>query len=89
MIKIYGLSLGEVDLPYLKKIKDRWSNTKWQFSYFGDRDFHYIDIVAQDYLNLTSDDYSKFLFRNDSSDEIRERIIQDNNIELYKLYKTK
>lgn len=34
-VLIYGLSIGEVDIPYLEKINDLFPNSKWAISYFN------------------------------------------------------
>ena len=34
-VLIYGLSIGEVDIPYLEKINDLFPNSEWTISYFN------------------------------------------------------
>lgn len=36
-VLIYGLSIGEVDIPYLEKINEMFPNSTWTISYFNDK----------------------------------------------------
>lgn len=36
-VLIYGLSIGEVDIPYLEKINKMFPNSTWTISYFNDK----------------------------------------------------
>lgn len=36
-VLIYGLSIGEVDIPYLEKINELFPDSKWIISYFNDQ----------------------------------------------------
>ncbi|MBU3130279.1 bacteriophage abortive infection AbiH family protein [Clostridium tagluense] len=82
-ISVYGLSLGEVDIPYLKQIRAKWPNAKWKFSYYSSVDQTRIVDVASELLNLNEDEYDIFHFFNSISNEIREEIVEVQNIVTY------
>ena len=82
-INVYGLSLGDVDIPYLKQIRLRWPNSKWRFSYYSSEDKSKIVNVATTILNLNEDEYETFDFSNSLSNKIRERITEIQNIITY------
>ncbi|MDK0813381.1 AbiH family protein [Clostridium perfringens] len=82
-INVYGLSLGEVDIPYLQQIRLRWPNSKWNFSYYYSEDEARIVDVATTLLNLNEDEYETFYFSNSLSNKIRDEIIKTQNIIMY------
>jgi hypothetical protein len=82
-INIYGLSLGEVDIPYLKQIRARWPNAKWKFSYYSPEDKTRIADVATNLLNLNKDEYATFHFSNMLSYKIKAEIIKVQSIVCY------
>lgn len=79
VINVYGLSLGEVDIPYLQFINEKWSYCKWKFSYYEDKDIEVIRNVA-DTLKLCDDQWSTFYFNNPNFKEIQEILVHNNNI---------
>lgn len=82
-INVYGLSLGEVDIPYLKQIRAKWPNSKWRFSYYSLEDENRITNIASKLLNLNEDEYETFHFLNSLSNNIRGEIIKIQNIVSY------
>lgn len=80
IIKVYGLSLGEVDIPYLLQLRHRFPEVKWEFSYYSDDDIVRIDMVAEDILKLGKARYEKFLLDNPEGNNIRMRIISEISI---------
>lgn len=82
-INVYGLSLGEVDIPYLEQIREKWPNAKWNFSYYSLEDEIRIVDAATRLLNLNEEEYGTFHFSNALSNRIREEIIKVQNIDSY------
>lgn len=82
-INVYGLSLGEVDIPYLKQIREKWPNSKWRFSYYSSEDENQITNVATKLLNLNEYEYETFHFFNSLHNNIRDEIIKAQNIVSY------
>ncbi len=80
-INLYGLSLGEVDIPYLLQIRKKWPNSKWRFSYYSDRDKVRVHEVAINYLKLKIDEFITFKFANADSLKILKKIIDAQGIE--------
>lgn len=79
-ICVYGLSLGDVDIPYLKRIKEQWNNIHWKFSYFSDKDKERIRDVAEGQMGLSVSQYSFFELRNEYFELIRDLIVKKQNI---------
>lgn len=86
-INIYGMSLSDIDYPYLEQIKTRWTNTKWRFSFFTTKDSDRIDAVAQN-LGISEKQYDKFEFKNDDSENIETEIVNNLRIVKYKQIET-
>jgi len=82
-ISVYGLSFGEVDIPYLKQIRQRWPKARWKFSYYSSKDEIQIADLATKLLNLNKDKYDIFHFSNLLSNKIREEIVKVQNIVSY------
>lgn len=82
-IRVLGMSLGEVDIPYLKQIRERWPDAKWEFAYHSPNGISRIEGVAEDVLSLNKDDYSIFRFSNAIAPEIQKKIIELQNISTY------
>ena len=78
-ICVYGLSLGKVDIPYLKAIKRKWPNCTWKFSYYAETDKDRIREVTQT-LSIPMEQYEIFEFKNLNSSEIECRIVEENHI---------
>lgn len=81
-INVYGLSLGEVDIPYLKQVRANWLDAKWRFSYYSSDDVARIKNVVSE-LNLNEEEYEIFNFSNPLSKKIRDEIIEIQNIIIY------
>lgn len=79
VINVYGLSLGEVDIPYLQFINEKWFCCKWKFSYYEDKDIEVIHNVA-DALKLRDDQWSTFYFNNTHFKDIQAILVHNNNI---------
>ena len=79
VINIYGLSLGEVDIPYLQFIKEKWPCCKWRFSYYEDKEIEVIHNVA-DVLKLCDDQWRTFYFNNPYFKDIQAVLVHNNNI---------
>lgn len=82
-IIVYGMSLGDVDIPYLKQIRDIWHDTKWRFSYFNTKDLERIKFVCKHSLRLRKDEYEIFKFGNPTYTKILDKIISIQGIEKY------
>jgi hypothetical protein len=82
-IYIYGLSLGEVDLPYLDKIRIKWPKAIWYFSYFSKNHIEGIEKIAENYLNLKKEQYNVFEFENKFCQNIEKLIVKKQCIKVY------
>lgn len=85
VIKVYGMSLGEVDIPYLKQIRDRWPNANWEFSYYTDEDETRANEVAENILSINKDKYSVYRLNNILAKEIQSEIVESQNIITYQI----
>lgn len=83
-INIYGLSIGEVDLPYLIYLRERYQDANWRFSYYSQQDIERINYVAEVVLELPINGYETFLLNNPISNIIKEEILSTNGIVEYK-----
>lgn len=83
IIRVIGLSLGEVDVPYLVDMRNKFKNAKWEFSFYSEFDEQRINEVAMNVLNLTQDEYSIFRLSSPVSNTIKEQIVQLRNINEY------
>lgn len=81
-INVFGMSLSDIDYPYLEQIKIRWPSAKWRFSFFSSKDSDMIDTVAKK-LGILESQYDKFEFRNDESNNIAMKIVNDLGIVRY------
>ena len=77
------MSLGDVDIPYLKQIREKWPNANWQFSYYCVKDRTRIIEVAENVLGMNKDEYNIFIFANMIAQEIQEKIIELQTITTY------
>jgi len=82
-VKVFGLSLGEVDIPYLIQIRNRWPDAKWEFSFYSASDKTRIREIAETKLSLNVNEYALFRFSNPSAKDIRNRIINLRSIKEY------
>lgn len=78
-ICVYGLSLGDVDLPYMKLINDRFPTCKWKFSYYSKADIEKIRKVAE-ILKIDKPQYEVFEFKNLDAVKIETRLVEENKI---------
>lgn len=79
-IIVWGMSLSDVDMPYLQAIHEKFPGCKWQFSYY-ENDKAVKRVVNK--LGIEKNKYSIFKFRNDNSRIIRDKIIKARNIKVY------
>jgi hypothetical protein len=77
------MSLGDVDIPYLKQIREKWPNANWQFSYYSEKDRTRIIEVAENVLSINKGEYNTFIFSNMIAQEIQEKIIELQTITTY------
>lgn len=82
-INVYGLSYGNVDIPYLLQIREKWVNSKWRFSYYSTRDEIRAREVATNELKLKPNEYETFQFINNDSSKILKNIIRAQGITEY------
>lgn len=81
-IVIYGMSLGDVDLPYFKQLKNKYPDAKWFFSYFMAWDQDRIVNVAENHLNLDKSEYSSFYFSNKYFKSTQDELVSLNDYKL-------
>lgn len=63
-ICVYGLSLGDVDLPYLEDVRKIYPNAKWYFYSFSDTDKIKAKYIATNFLMLSHQDFEIKKFDN-------------------------
>jgi hypothetical protein len=80
-VNVYGLSLGEVDIPYLIQVRDKWPKAKWRFSFYSDSSKERISEVAKNSLNLNNYDYNMFRFSHPQSIEVCSEIVRLRDID--------
>lgn len=81
-ICIYGFSLGDVDIPYMQLIKERFPACKWRFSYYSESDIEKIKEVAN-FLKIEDSQYVFFEFKNLDSSKIESRLVEVNKIVIF------
>lgn len=81
IVKIFGLSMWDVDLPYLNQIRERWPAAKWSFSFYNEDNIVHIEDVAKNYLNLDDDEFTVFELKNIQTNDIRKEIVQQRMID--------
>lgn len=82
LIRVFGLSLGEVDMPYLQQIKEKWPEAKWEFAYYNEADITNVN-EATKILNINEKQYDLFKFSNEHQLEILNKIISLQGITEY------
>lgn len=82
-IRVIGLSLGEVDVPYLVDLRNKFKDAKWDFSFYSALDEKQINEVAMNVLNLNPDEYTMFRLSSPVSNLIKKQITQLRNIKEY------
>ena len=83
VVKVYGMSMGDVDIPYLKQIKNSCPDARWSFSYFSDGDKMRNKEVAENILKLSANEWNEFHFENASCWDIQDQIVELQDIEKY------
>ena len=81
-IRVYGCSLGEVDIPYMKLVHEKWPDVKWSFSYYSRRDVERVS-EATDKIGLKEDQWTLFELKNALSLEIQREIVYKEKIVTY------
>lgn len=81
-ICIYGFSLGDVDIPYMQLIKERFPACKWRFSYYSESDIEKIKEVAN-FLKIEDSQYVFFEFKNLDSSKIESKLVEVNKIVIF------
>lgn len=76
VIRVIGLSLGEVDIPYLQDLRKKYKFATWEFSYYSKSDSDRIQHVAENILMLSPIEYSKFLLSSTASKSINDEIVK-------------
>lgn len=79
-INVYGMSLGEVDIPYLKQLREKWPEACWRFSYYSMNDRARAIQIAKNILQLEDDKYDVFQFINPVGHQIQQELIQEQGI---------
>ncbi|WP_312832509.1 AbiH family protein [Sedimentibacter saalensis] len=82
-INVYGMSIGDVDIPYFIHIREKWPDTHWRFSYHSTEDRIRVVEVATNILHLKKEEYDIFKFSNILYQEIQEEIVKLQNIKKY------
>ena len=82
LINVYGCSLGEVDIPYMRLIHKKWPDVKWSFSVYSSRDREWIDEAARQ-IGLKEGQWTPFEFKNLMSSDIQEEIVLKEGIMTY------
>jgi len=80
---VYGLSFGEVDIPYLKNIRNKYPNAKWKVSYYSLGEKREKAEILQTILNLPEKNFELFEFSNPCSDKITREIVKLQGIQEY------
>lgn len=76
-ILIWGLSCGEVDLPYIKELKDRFPHARWSFSYYDLNEKNKREELSKD-LGIINPKF--FSLNNSNADDIRRVLVETNKI---------
>lgn len=85
---VYGLSFGEVDIPYMKNIRNKYPNAKWKVSYYSLGEKKEKAEILQTILNLTEDDFELFEFSNPCSNKITREIVKLQGIQEFEMIKS-
>ncbi|MDH8676951.1 AbiH family protein [Fusibacter bizertensis] len=79
-ICVYGLSMGDVDLPYLEDIRKMYPEANWYFYCFSDEDENKANFVAINNLKLNNLKYETMKFDNPLSRGISKVLFELYNI---------
>lgn len=83
VVRVLGMSMGDVDIPYLRQIKKCYPYARWSFSYFSDADKKRNKEVAESILKLSKNKWNEFHFENVSCWDIQYQIVELKCIEKY------
>ena len=70
-------------MPYIKCIRKLYPDATWHFSYYNNNEKLVRNNLAKELL-LPMDKVRYFLFKNDTAEQIKQKIISDLSIETYK-----
>lgn len=76
-IYTYGFSFGDVDMPYIKFLAEKYPNAKWHISYYTE-DVEYKRTIKAKLNNYVKSSIYFFKFNNSNSNYIRETLINNN-----------
>lgn len=76
VIRVIGLSLGDVDIPYLLDLQKKYKLATWEFSYYSTSDSERIKHVAENMLMLPPAKYSTFQLLSATSECINDEIVK-------------
>lgn len=79
-ILVWGLSCGEVDLPYMEALRDSFPDARWKFSYFNQKEKVERMKLASE-LGIENVDF--FEFCNASAGKINRELVDHNEITEY------
>lgn len=82
-IKLFGLSLSEVDMPYIIDIRRQYPHAHWKFSYYSESEVDRIKEIASNQLNLKENQYKVFKFCNPNANDIQEKLVKLRNIKTW------
>lgn len=83
-IKVYGLSMGDVDIFYLEDLRRRYPLAKWEFAYYDDKGKERSREVAEEVLGLSDNEWRQFEFNNPLYKKIRKEIVKRQGITEYR-----
>lgn len=82
-IYIYGLSCGNVDMPYMQCLREIYPNATWHFSYYNENEKSLRTDIAKR-LRLSIPNVKYFLFSNNSSEKIKQKIIDKLSLQTFR-----
>lgn len=85
-IHVYGLSFGNVDIPYMQKIRGLYSDATWKISYHDIQQKSRMIEVAEQQLDLRKGEYELFELSNPYADIIKKQIVDKQGIVEYEKY---
>ena len=79
-IWVWGLSCGDVDIPYIEKLRDMYPSARWKFSYYNEEERDRRDKLI-DELNL--EEASTFEFKGTNAKRIEDALVKQNGIVVF------
>lgn len=79
-IRVWGLSCGDVDKPYIEMLKNKYPGATWAFSYYDESERKRREAFAHS-LGLNVSEY--FELNNPGSGRIKKKLVEQNNITEY------